>query len=40
MVVAGVQKMAPGLRVALTGNNANTTIADTRSNTTVLEAAR
>ena len=40
VVVAGVQKMAPGLHVALTGNNPNTTVAITMSETTVLEAAR
>ncbi len=40
VVTAGVQKMAPGLHVALTGSSANTAVAGTESNATVLEAAR
>ena len=40
VVTAGVQKMAPGLHVALTGAGASSAVAGTKSNTTVLEAAR
>ena len=40
VVTAGVQKMSPGLRVALSGASASTAVADTKSNTTVLEASR
>ncbi len=40
VVTAGVQKMAPGLRVALEGTAANTTVAGIKSETTVLEASR
>jgi len=40
VVTAGVQKMAPGLHVALAGTNTNTTVAGTPSNTQVMEAAR
>jgi membrane fusion protein, multidrug efflux system len=40
IVTAGVQKMAPGLHVALTGSSAQGTVAGTKSNTTALEAAR
>src|SRR5581483_6983898 len=35
VVTAGVQKMSPGLRVALSGASASTAVADTKSNTTV-----
>jgi RND family efflux transporter MFP subunit len=40
VVTAGVQKMAPGLHVALTGSGASSAVAATSSNTNVLEAAR
>ncbi len=40
IVTAGVQKMAPGLRVALTGSGASRAVAGTDSNTNVLEASR
>jgi RND family efflux transporter MFP subunit len=40
IVTAGVQKMAPGLHVALAGSSAQTTVAETKSTTTALEAAR
>ena len=39
VVTAGVQKMAPGLHVALTGATPNTAVADLRNNTTEVEAA-
>lgn len=40
VVTAGVQKMAPGLHVALTGLSAAATATGTKSSTTTLEAAR
>ena len=40
VVTAGVQKMAPGLHVALTGAGASGAVASAKSNATVLEAAR
>jgi membrane fusion protein, multidrug efflux system len=40
IVTAGVQKMAPGLHVALTASGANGAVAGMKSNSTVLEAAR
>jgi RND family efflux transporter MFP subunit len=39
VVTAGVQKMAPGLHVALIGTAPNTAVAATRGNTTSAEAA-
>lgn len=40
IVTAGVQKMAPGLRVGLIGSGPNNAVAGTKSGTNVLEAAR